>query len=134
VEAELLALERHRGTAASSITTDVAQFEVGSAVGEHAGAAVRAGVDPRSSEALTVIEQLEARTPGDPENRAKVAERIEAFTDRRVTRASRRSQPRWPNDAAATCTGNRAPQARTAGRRPINGSPGTPIPAASSMP
>ncbi len=47
---------------------DVAQFEVGKAVGEHAGAAARAGVAPGSPEALTVVE------------------RIEAFTDRRVAR------------------------------------------------
>jgi len=33
-----------------------------------------------------VVERLEAMRPGDPEDRAKVAERIEAFTDRRVAR------------------------------------------------
>jgi len=54
---------------------DVGQFEVGKAVGEHAGAATRAGVDPRSPEALIVVERLEAMTPGDPDDRAKVAER-----------------------------------------------------------
>ncbi len=47
---------------------DVAQFEVGKAVGEHAGAAVRAGVAPESEHALAVVE------------------RLEAFTDRRVPR------------------------------------------------
>lgn len=65
---------------------DVAQFEVGKAVGEHAGAAVRGGTDPASAEGLTVIERLEAMAPGDPEDRATVAERIEAFSDRRVAR------------------------------------------------
>lgn len=35
---------------------DVAQFEVGKAVGEHAGAAVRAGVAPESEHALAVVE------------------------------------------------------------------------------
>lgn len=65
---------------------DVAQFAVGQAIGEHAGAAARAGTDPHSSDALTVLERLEAMTPGDPEDRAKVADRIEAFTDRRVAR------------------------------------------------
>ncbi|MGI8414401.1 MAG: MerR family transcriptional regulator [Solirubrobacteraceae bacterium] len=65
---------------------DVAQFEVGKAVGEHAGAALRAGVDAESPEALSVVERLEAMRPGDPEDRAKVAERIQAFTDRRVAR------------------------------------------------
>lgn len=65
---------------------DVAQFEVGKAVGEHAGAAARAGVAPGSPEALTVVERIEALAPGDPEDRARVAERIEAFTDRRVAR------------------------------------------------
>ncbi|MGI9147486.1 MAG: MerR family transcriptional regulator [Chloroflexota bacterium] len=63
---------------------DVSQFEVGKAVGEHAGAAAHAGVDPRSAQALAVVERLEAMTPGEPENRATVADRIEAFTDRRV--------------------------------------------------
>lgn len=63
---------------------DPAQFEVGKAVGEHAGAAVRAGVAPDSPEALAVIERLEAL--GEPQDRAEAAERIEAFTDRRVGR------------------------------------------------
>jgi len=65
---------------------NVGQFEVGKAVGEHAGAAARTSVDPRSPQALAVIERLESMTPGDPEDRAKVADRIEAFTDRRVAR------------------------------------------------
>ncbi len=66
--------------------SDPAQFEVGKAVGEHAGAAVRAGVDPRSTEALDVVERLAAVGFGPVEDRATVAERIEAFTDRRVAR------------------------------------------------
>lgn len=65
---------------------DASQFEVGKAVGEHAGAALRAGVDPASAEALAVIERLEQLTPGEPEDRALVAERIETFSDRRVAR------------------------------------------------
>jgi DNA-binding transcriptional MerR regulator len=65
---------------------DPAQFEVGKAVGDHAGAAVRAGVAPDSPEALAVVERLEAMAPGTPEDRAAAAERIEAFTDRRVAR------------------------------------------------
>lgn len=65
---------------------DAAQFEVGKAVGEHAGAAARFGVDPGSSEALSVIERLEAISPKPAEDRARVADRIEAFTDRRVAR------------------------------------------------
>ncbi len=65
---------------------DPAQFEVGKAVGEHAGAAARAGVAPGSPEALAVVERLEAMAPGAPEDRAAAAERIEAFTDRRVAR------------------------------------------------
>jgi len=65
---------------------DVAQFEVGKAVGEHAGDAVRAGVDPGSRGALAVVERLEAMAPGAPEDRAVAAERIEAFTDHRVAR------------------------------------------------
>jgi DNA-binding transcriptional MerR regulator len=65
----------------------VAQYAVGKAVGERAGAAVRAGVDPASAAAVAVIESLEAiGAPGPPEDRATVAERIEAFSDRRVAR------------------------------------------------
>ena len=56
------------------------------AVSEHAGAASRAGIDPYSSDALAVIERIEALTPGDRQDRAKLAERIETFTDRRVFR------------------------------------------------
>jgi DNA-binding transcriptional MerR regulator len=56
------------------------------AVGEHAGAAVRAGVDPGSPEALAVIERVEALTPGGGGDRAVLADRLEAFTDRRVFR------------------------------------------------
>jgi DNA-binding transcriptional MerR regulator len=67
-------------------TPDPAQFEIGKAVGEHAGAAVRAGVAPDSANALSVIERLEAMTPGEPEDRTAAADRIEAFSDRRVAR------------------------------------------------
>ncbi len=56
------------------------------AVGEHASAAARAGVDPGSPEALAVIERIESLTPGGGGDRAQLAERIEAFTDRRVFR------------------------------------------------
>jgi len=65
---------------------DVAQFEVGKAVGEHAGPAARSGVDPGSPEALAVIERLEAMSTKPPEDRVRVADRIEAFSDRRVGR------------------------------------------------
>ncbi len=65
---------------------DVAQFEVGKAVGEHAGAAVRAGVAPESEHALAVVERLEAIAGGPTKDRAEAAERMEAFTDRRVAR------------------------------------------------
>jgi DNA-binding transcriptional MerR regulator len=67
-------------------TPDPAQFEIGKAVGEHAGDAVRAGVAPDSPNALSVIERLEAMTPGQPEDRTAAADRIEAFSDRRVAR------------------------------------------------
>jgi DNA-binding transcriptional MerR regulator len=56
------------------------------AVGEHAGVAVQAGVDPGSPEALAVIERVETLTPGDSGDRAGLADRLEAFTDRRVFR------------------------------------------------
>ncbi|MEX5634044.1 MerR family transcriptional regulator [Parafrankia sp. FMc2] len=65
---------------------DVAQFEVGKAVDELAGPAARAGVDPASPEALAVVERLEALGPTPSEDRTCVADRIEAFTDRRVGR------------------------------------------------
>ena len=65
---------------------DVAQFEVGKAVGELAGPAMRAGIDPASADALAIIERLESLGPTPPKNRASVADRIEAFTDRRVGR------------------------------------------------
>jgi DNA-binding transcriptional MerR regulator len=65
---------------------DVAQFDVGKAVGELAGPAARAGVDPASPDALAVIERLGALSPTPAEDRARIAERIEAFTDRRVGR------------------------------------------------
>lgn len=56
------------------------------AVGEHAGAAVRAGIDPNSPEALAIIERIEAMTPAGSGDRAQLAWRIETFTDRRVFR------------------------------------------------
>ncbi|MGH8328674.1 MAG: MerR family transcriptional regulator, partial [Steroidobacteraceae bacterium] len=65
---------------------DDAQFEVGKAVGEHAGAAARAGIPPGSPEALAVVRRLEAMTLAEPQDRAAAAERIETFTDRRVAR------------------------------------------------
>ena len=55
------------------------------ALSEQAGAAVRAGIDPASKEALAVIERVEASMP-DAGDRIALAERIEAFTDRRVFR------------------------------------------------
>jgi DNA-binding transcriptional MerR regulator len=65
---------------------DPDQFQVSQAVGEIAGPAARAGTDPASAEALAVVERLEALGPQPPEGRAAAAERIEAFTDRRVGR------------------------------------------------
>lgn len=56
------------------------------AIGEHAGAAIRAGVDPASPQALTVIEQIEAQMPSAPGDRVALAERIETFLDRRTLR------------------------------------------------
>ncbi len=65
---------------------DVSQFEVGKAVGAHAGAAVRDGIDPASPEALAIVERIEAAGTGEPKDRLAAAERIEAFTDRRIAR------------------------------------------------
>jgi hypothetical protein len=74
--------ERSRGDDAHPDDGQVAMH----AVGERAGAAVRAGVDPNSAAALEVIEQVEATMPQGGGNRAELAERIETFTDRRVFR------------------------------------------------
>lgn len=65
---------------------DPGRFEVSKAVGEIAGPSARAGVDPASVEALAVVERIEAVGPTPPEDRSVAAERIEAFTDRRVGR------------------------------------------------
>jgi DNA-binding transcriptional MerR regulator len=65
---------------------DVAWMEVAEAVGELAGPASRAGVDPRSSEGRTIVERLEVLGATPPEDRCRTAERIEAFTDGRVGR------------------------------------------------
>jgi DNA-binding transcriptional MerR regulator len=65
---------------------DPAQLEVAKAVGALAGPARRAGVDPASPEALTIVERLESMAPKPGEDRAVAAERIEAFTDHRVGR------------------------------------------------
>ena len=56
------------------------------AIDEHAGAAVRAGVDPASVEALEVINRVEAMMPTGGGDRIALAERIEAFTDNGVQR------------------------------------------------
>lgn len=73
-------------TPAEDPEPDVARFDVGKAVGDLAGPAYRAGVDPGSSEALAIVERLEAFGATPPEDRRRIAERIEAFTDRRVGR------------------------------------------------
>ncbi|MBU6515908.1 MAG: MerR family transcriptional regulator [Acidobacteriota bacterium] len=65
---------------------DVAQFEVGKAVGTLAGPAMRAGVDPGSPEALAVVEGIEAVGSSPAQDRLAAADRIDAFTDRRVGR------------------------------------------------
>jgi DNA-binding transcriptional MerR regulator len=65
---------------------DPAQFQVSQAVGEIAGPAARAGIDPASADALAVVQRLEALGPQPPEPRAVAADRIDAFNDRRVGR------------------------------------------------
>jgi DNA-binding transcriptional MerR regulator len=72
-------------TRAAGAEPDGGHAAVG-AIDEHADAAVRAGVDPGSPAALAVIERVEQLTPGGGGNRAELAERLEAFTDRRVFR------------------------------------------------
>lgn len=65
---------------------DPVQFELGKAIGEQAGAALRSGIAPNSAEALVVIERLEQTAAGTAQDRKAAAERIEAFNDRRVGR------------------------------------------------
>lgn len=65
---------------------DASHFELGKAVGEEVGAALQAGVQPDSPQALAVIEALERRAPGPIEDRNAAAERIEMFSDRRIAR------------------------------------------------
>ena len=83
---DFIAASRRMAQRAREEGPELAQFEVGKAVGELAGPAARSGLDPASPEALGIVQRLEAlgRTP--PEDRAAVAERIEAFSDRRVAR------------------------------------------------
>jgi DNA-binding transcriptional MerR regulator len=57
----------------------------GKAVGEHAGRAAAAGVDPASPEALAVLERILA-VAGEPPDRLALAEQLTTFTDRRVGR------------------------------------------------
>ncbi len=91
---ELVALLRDSGFVAASRAMaehaashpDTQSFALGKAVVEHAGAAAREGVDPASPAGLTVVEELEALAPDGASDRATVAERIHAFTDRRVAR------------------------------------------------
>lgn len=65
---------------------DPAQFNVGQALSEQAGAAVRDGVVPDSPEALAVVERMEAMAPGATQDRTAAADRIDAFTDHRIAR------------------------------------------------
>ncbi len=60
--------------------------DVAAAIGQHATAAVTAGVDPTSVDARTVIERIEALTPDAVPDRVELADRIEMFTDRRIFR------------------------------------------------
>ena len=65
--------------------TESENVEVGKAVVAHAGGARREGIDPAAPAAVAVIERIEAVSPG-PQDRRAAAERIAAFTDRRVAR------------------------------------------------
>ena len=56
------------------------------AIGEHAGEAVRLGLDATAPEALTVIQRIEGLGPDVGADRTRLAARIEGFTDRRTFR------------------------------------------------
>jgi DNA-binding transcriptional MerR regulator len=75
-----------RARAEGAEERDVGHVEAGRAVVEHAGGAARAGVDPASADGLVIVERIEAQTPGARAERFALAERIEAFSDRRVAR------------------------------------------------
>jgi DNA-binding transcriptional MerR regulator len=65
---------------------DVARIDLAKAVGEHAGAALRGGIDPAAAQSRVLVEKIEAAAPGAEQDRLSAAERIEAFADRRVAR------------------------------------------------
>jgi DNA-binding transcriptional MerR regulator len=75
-----------RARAEGADQRDVGQATLGKAVGRHAGGALRDGLDPAAPDALAIVERIESETPGLREDRTTVAERIEAFSDRRVAR------------------------------------------------
>ena len=54
-------------------------------VREHAGAALAAGIDPASPQAVPVLDRIGVGDL-DPAARAALADRIETFSDRRVER------------------------------------------------
>ena len=86
---DYIVISRRMAERARAEETDargLAEVEVAKAVGHHAGAAARADVDPASPEARSVVEHLEGLASDKPEDRATLAERIEAFSDRRVAR------------------------------------------------
>jgi hypothetical protein len=60
--------------------------EAAAAIEEHASAAVQAGTAPDSTEALAVIERVEALIIAGGGSRLELAERLETFSDRRVLR------------------------------------------------
>jgi DNA-binding transcriptional MerR regulator len=86
---EFIAVSRgmaERARAEGAEERDVGRVALGKAVGQHAGGAARDGLDPASPDGLAIVERIESETPGPRDDRATVAERIEAFTDRRVAR------------------------------------------------
>lgn len=83
---DYVAISRRMAERAAAEGPDTAQLEVAKAVGEYAGAGARAGLDPGSPEGAEVVKRIEATRPGDPRDRKKAAECIEAFSDRRVAR------------------------------------------------
>jgi DNA-binding transcriptional MerR regulator len=90
---------RVREMAVAGGPADEGQAAFGAAVAEHAGAAVAAGIDPASAEAVTIVDRVLASAP--VADRAALADQLARFTDARVERywsllGTINGWPAWP--------------------------------------
>ena len=77
---------REMAVAGSTDPAHQEQYPDPCAVTEHAGTALAAGVDPASAEAAAVLDRIPGVAGLDAEARARTADTIELFSDRRVER------------------------------------------------